>query len=542
MRSERTGSELIGLSPELAVLVDQLVSLELRRERSSAKPDDQTLGGQLENRLAAFPLADQKRAEINTLRQRELTRRRLLLRQASEIRSRRLRDSAEEVSLRRQITNTPTPIGAIPVPALLVPTVWLMLAGGLLAYTAVRRRALLSILGRWIASSKRRRSPAEGLVPDAPFWLAPLPTTLRLTANEVVAADDIARFVGWNAAGKNQLLAVALGAAIGGILSAWVIWIAWMSGTYYTDPHSGFRVTAIGILTIVCCWVAAAVLWFAPIESPLMTSGAGLSRRQWIGVGLASAVGAYLLAPRTLLPTWATFNARRLRRERNVFVYPSQLASTFVLHIGSGVVHYVGGSGVHSNGMELAGKNLLKIDDQTVRLLVLDPIRASETLRQLIAEARKKERDAELFPEISRPTKEVPSPRVLPTQLAAVLEAMALDDIAGGRLEDAVKILRAGLPYDDLYRGRGGRPPSVRLYDLWGRCLLANKDRAGLRNLAEHIQKQWRTETALMKRVGHWETGIAEEKPGPRKQWTDTHEGSLGFAGLRRNRSQRATS
>ena len=151
LRSRQAGSELMTLALEVRLIVDQLVSLDVRRAQKNLKPGDDALGKQLDESLAKAVPSPDERLSVGALRQREVNRRQELLDQAAEIRVRRSRDSAALVELRRQVTQTPTPIGDVPVPALLVPTAWLLLAGGLLTYVAMRRRALLSILARWIA-------------------------------------------------------------------------------------------------------------------------------------------------------------------------------------------------------------------------------------------------------------------------------------------------------------------------------------------------------------------------------------------------------
>jgi hypothetical protein len=458
------------------------------------------------------------------------------------------RTAADRAKLRQELTNVGTPLGPLSVPTMVLPLVWLALAGGIVVFWASRRASILAMAAELSAMRERpagTEAATECVSPDptldVPFWVSPLPKMQwTIYTQRRVSGENLSALFGWGNGGRRQMQLLAVWAVGVTVVCIWVTIIAYRLSAQHPDPQVTARVLLASLMAMVLVAVTIVSVVLAALGSRTPAYEQILARRRvvgWLGTSLASGLALYLLAPRKLLPRAIRFDARRRRPPIRPSVDASFPSSAFLLNTSTGIVHFVGGGGFHSQSASFSRKrqgandvstSIMTVEAGAVAKLIQSDATTIAALRELIAQRRSLLRRGVSGDSDAMSSATIPGPRLLKCQVGAVAECLAAQMVDGGRSKEAVVLLTAGLSQDDAYRRNARLEPNLRLYDFLGR-LLAD-DSKGMAVFSHRASATWPKHRYISKRVGRWNAGVKARRAT--SKWKIGYGVARAFSGL----------
>ncbi len=271
-------------------------------------------------------------------------------------------------ALKNELAEIPLPFGKLPgIKKIYSPVLWSALFAGFLAFFLYVRIKLFSSLARVIDINineyGKKIGEIEGLGSGVPFWLAPLPRSIKTSDGKRISQIHMRRFLGWRYDLKRNKRLTLSCLLFGFSFFLWVIWVVFESLKTLSDPQDGLRIL-ISVIGLFIVSLLACFYWLTPkIELKEFSSRLreeSKSRRNFIkAAGVVLGIGIiYVLTPRKILPRALSTGLPRFRK-KNKIPFPEQFRNKFWIteeapnnnskEKKSRVIYYVGANGFSSS-------------------------------------------------------------------------------------------------------------------------------------------------------------------------------------------------
>jgi hypothetical protein len=397
--------------------------------------------------------------------------------------------------LKKEISALSTPFGTLSVPVHYTPLIWISLFAGLLCFFLYRRSTLFFTLAKLIdlniTDSQKKIDDIKGLATGTPFWLAPLPYSIKKIDGNIISKEDLKTFMGWETGEQRKAILTISIIALGFLISFWVLLLAFDVGRIIYGSDRYYKLTIpIAVAFVVIVSVISCIYFLRPQidlkEFSSNVKGDANGRRHFLKTAGAAAIIGLTY---TFFPVRAF--AKRIKRyksKKKMAQIPEQFRNQFCVNKKaekfssekSLIIHYIGAQGFPDGKINLNPRNLaVKTKEEIVTL---------RTTKSQSTTNKTKSKE----------------PHLNPNQFSPIIECLVLEKLNLNQVDAALDILWNGIVNDTKIKKQNRKKPSYRLYDLLVGLAFKYSRKNYQDKLAKLIESEWTEDAELIKRNEKW--------------------------------------